>query len=433
MVEILTMSMNIRKKDGMETLSKKMMMVWLCFVVMFSVAAGQSLAQEWPQWRGPGRDGVAAEFSVPQTWPESLNLKWKESVGAGYSSPVVSAGRVYLQTRQEEEEFASCLDLATGKLVWQKSHPVAYTMDSAATRHGKWPKSTPILYGGKLFTLSINGIVSCFDARTGDLKWRKEFSDKYKKTSPLYGAAMSPMVDNGLVIAHVGGHDKGALIACDAETGDIEWSWEEDGPAYASPIVVQIEGTRQIVTQTQKYCVGISADTGKLLWSIPFTTRYDENIVTPVIYKDTVIFSGRDKETMAIRIMKQGDKWSTEQVWNNPDVFMYMSSPVVNGNLLFGFTPRRGGRFFCMDASTGSTLWLSPDHQGENAAILSAGELLFFLTSGAELSVVKPNEREFEEIARYNVADGQTWAHPVILDSEILVKDNSTLYLWSIE
>jgi outer membrane protein assembly factor BamB len=417
----------------MGKLSRKMwMMAWLCFVVMFFATAGQSLSQEWPQWRGPDRDGVVAEFSAPQEWPESLKLKWKKSVGAGYSSPVVSAGRVYLQTRQDEEEFASCLDLATGKLVWQKSHPVAFTMDSAATRHGKWPKSTPILHSGRLFTLSINGILSCFDAKTGDLKWRKEFSDKYEKISPLYGAAMSPMVDKDLLIAHVGGHNKGALIACDVETGDIKWSWEGDGPAYASPIIVQVEGTRQIVTQTQKYCVGISADTGEFLWSIPFTTRYDENIVTPVVYKDIVIFSGRDKETMAIRIMKQGDKWSTEQVWNNPDVFMYMSSPVVNSNLLLGFTPQRGGQFFCLDASTGSTLWFSPDHQGENAAILSAGELLFLLTSGAELSVIKPNDKEFEEIARYNVADGPTWAHPVILGSEILVKDNSTLYLWNI-
>ena len=418
----------------MEELSRKMwMMAWLCFVVMFSVAAGQVPAQEWTQWRGPDRDGVVAEFSVPEKWPESLNLKWKESVGAGYSSPVVSSGKVYLQTRQEEEEFASCLDLATGKLVWQKSHPVSFTMDSAATRHGKWPKSTPILYGGKLFTLSINGILSCFDAETGDLKWRKEFSAEFDRTYPLYGAAMSPMVDKDLLIAHVGGHDKGALIACDVETGDIKWSWEEDGPAYTSPIVVQVEGTRQIVTQTQKYCVGISADTGKLLWSIPFKTRYDENIVTPVVYKDTVIFSGRDKETMAIRIMKQGDKWSTQQVWNNPDVFMYMSSPVVNGDLLLGFTPQRGGQFFCMDASTGLALWFSPDHQGENAAILSAGEFLLFLTSGSELVVVKPSDGEYEEIARYNVADGPTWAHPVIMGSEILVKDNSALYLWSIE
>jgi outer membrane protein assembly factor BamB len=427
------MSTNIQKENGMEKLSRKMwMMAWLCFVVMFLVAASQILAQEWPQWRGPDRNGVVAEFSAPQTWPGSLNLKWKESVGAGYSSPVVSAGRVYLHTRQDEEEFASCFDLANGKLVWQKSHPVAFTMDSAATRHGKWPKSTPVVYGGKLFTLSINGILSCFDAETGDLKWRKEFSDKYEKTSPLYGAAMSPMVDKDLLIAHVGGHDKGALIACDVETGDIKWGWEKDGPAYASPIIVQVEGTRQIVTQTQKHCIGISADTGKLLWSIPFKTFYDENIVTPVVYKDIVIFSGRDKGTMAIRIMKQGDKWSTQQVWNNPDVSMYMSSPVVNGDRLLGFTPQRGGQFFCLDASTGSNLWFSPDHQGENAAILSAGDLLFFLTSGSELLIVKPNDKEFEEIARYNVADSPTWAHPVILGSEILVKDNSMLYLWDI-
>jgi len=392
--------------------------------MFFSMANRYSPAQEWPQWRGPNRDGIVAEFSVPQTWPESLKLKWKV---------IVAEGKIYTHTRQNEQEVVACLNLETGEILWRKSYLVSYTMNSAATSHGKGPKSTPVLHGGKLYTLSINGILSCFDALTGDLKWRKEFSNKFPKTTPLYGTAMSPLVEADLLIAHVGGHDQGALIAFDVETGDVKWNWEGDGPGYASPIVVELEGVRQIVTQTQNYCVGVSAATGELLWSIPFTTVYDQNIVTPIIYDEMLIFSGINNGTMAIKVVKQGNNWSTEQIWHNPKVSMYMNSPVRSDDLLFGFSRQRGGHFFCLDVNTGSTLWTSDDRQGENAAILSAGEVLFLLTNDAKLSVVKRSAEGFEPITQYTVADSQTWTHPVILGKQIVIKDASTLALWSLE
>ena len=443
-----------------------LIIILLCSVVVFWDATSRVCsAQDWPQWRGPNRDGVIEEFSAPQPWPKSLKLKWKIQAGSGHSSPIVSEGIIYLHTRQNEREVVSSLKLDTGVTLWSRSYPVSYTMNPASTRHGKGPKSTPILYNSKLYTLSINGILSCFDAWEGDLEWQKDFADKFPKTWPLYGTAMSPIVEANMLIAHFGGHDKGALMAFDATTGDVKWSWEEDGPGYASPIVAEIEGTRQIVTQTQKYCVGISAATGELLWRLPFTTRYDQNIVTPVIYKqmspfpsetpikpdakgealpaprltatfppkDLVIFSGLGKGTMAIKVIKQGDAWSTKQVWHNPEVSMYMNSPVLNGDLLFGLSRQRGGYFFCLNVRTGATLWTSDGGQGENAALLSAGEVLFFLKTNAELLVVKRSEKGFEPIAQYKVADKPTWAHPVVLGKQILIKDASTLALWSLE
>jgi outer membrane protein assembly factor BamB len=306
-------------------------------------------------------------------------------------------------------------------------------MNPAATRHGKGPKSTPIVHDSKLYTLGISGILSCFDARTGDLKWRKGFSEEFAKTSPLYGTAMSPLIEAKLLIAHVGGHDQGALIAFDVETGEVKWSWEGDGPGYTSPIVAELAGSRQIITQTQNYCIGISAPTGELLWRIPFTTVYDQNIVTPVIYQERLIFSGVNKGTMAIKIIKQGNKWSTEQIWHNPKVSMYMNSPVISDELLFGFSPKRGGYLFCLNVQTGSTLWTSPGQQGDNAACLSAGEILFFLTTDARLLVVKRSATGFDLITQYTVADSPTWAHPIILGQQLLIKDTSTLALWNMD
>ncbi|MCH8293309.1 PQQ-like beta-propeller repeat protein [Candidatus Poribacteria bacterium] len=392
-----------------------------------------SIAQEWPQWRGPNRDGIVTEFSMPEIWPDALKLKWKVEVGTGHASPVVADEKIYLHTRQDNREIASCLSLDTGELLWRKDYPAPYKMNPAARGHGKGPKSTPVLHEGKLYTLGISGILSCFDAETGDIKWQKEFSNQFEKTSPTFGTAMSPIVRDTFLIAHVGGHDNGALIAFDAETGDIRWRWDGDGPGYASPIAVELQGTMQIVTQTENYCIGVSADTGELLWEIPFTTAYDQNIVTPLVYQQMLIFSGMEKGTMGIKVTKRGREWSTEQIWHNPDVSMYMNSPVLSGNLLFGLSHKRSGQFFCLDARNGSTLWTSGGRQGKNAAILSAGDMLFLLTNDAELIVAKQSAKGFEPIARYTVADSPTWAHPVVLDKHILVKDAKMVILWSME
>jgi outer membrane protein assembly factor BamB len=407
--------------------------VALGFCVIAALAAEVSFAQEWPGWRGPNRDGAVPSFSAPKAWPDQLKVKWKVPVGIGHSSPVVAGRRVYLHSRQDEQEVVSCLDLDSGKLLWKDGYDTPYTMNPAAATHGKGPKSTPVLHGGKLYTSGISGILSCYDTKTGKLAWRKEFSKQFKATSPLYGAAVSPLVDNGLLIVHAGGQDAGALMAFNAETGELKWSWKGDGPGYASPIAVELSGSRQIVTQTQKFIVGISAASGELIWQIPFETEYVQNIVTPVVYKDTLIFSGLDKGTMAVRVIRRGDKWATEQVWQNPQVSMYMNSPVVSGDHLFGLSHKRKGQFFCLDARTGETLWTSEGREGDNAAMLSAGEVLFLLTDNAELIVAKNDAKRFEPLKKYTVAASPTWAHPAIIGNRILIKDNSTLALLSLE
>ncbi len=403
----------------------------ICLAV--AIAGQVSFAQDWPQWRGPNRDGVVASFTPPKVWPDKLKTIWKVQVGLGHSSPVFLGRRVYLLSRQEENEVASCFDLDSGKLLWKDSYPTPYMMNPAAVSHGKGPKSTPIVYNKMLYTFGISGILSCYDTATGKVRWRKEFSKQFKATSPFYGAATSPIVHNGLLIVHAGGNDSGALTAFDADTGDVKWSWSGDGPGYASPIVFDSGGTTQIVTQTQKSIAGFSATSGELLWRIPFETEYVQNIVTPVVYKQTLIFSGYDKGTMSIRVIKRGEKWETEQVWRNPDVSMYMNSPVVSGDYLFGFSHKRKGQFFGLDARTGQTLWTSNGRDGDNAAVLAAGQFLFLLTDGAELIVARSDPKQFEVLKKYSVADSPTWAHPVLAGNRVLIKDASSLALLSLE
>ncbi len=403
--------------------SHKAICLAICLASFLVVAA----AQDWPQWRGPNRDGIANGFSEPKAWPEKLTLKWKVNVGEGHSSPVVAGGKIYLHTRQGEHEVVSCLRPETGQVIWQESYAAPYTVNSAAVRHGKGVKSTPVVAGDRIYTFGINGILSCFDAKTGKPQWRKEFG------SPDFGTAMSPVVDRGLLIAHVGTNGRGALTAFDAQTGVEKWSWKGDGPAYASPIVVELGGTRQVVTQSQRNIVGVSAATGELLWRIPFSTPYEQNIVTPVLYHETLLFSGLNNGVMGVKVLKRGSEWVAETVWQNKDVGMYMNSPVLTGDLLFGLSHLKRGQFFCLDPRNGATLWTSEGRQADNAAIVDGGPVLFFLTNDAELIVARKSGRGFELLRKYSVADSPTWAHPVILINGILIKDATTLALWGTE
>lgn len=391
-------------------------------------AASPSASPSWTQWRGPQRDGHTA-VTPPALFSAAPANVWKVDVGLGHSSPLVADGRVYLHTRQGEQETVAAFDLASGKTLWTQRYPAPLKVDSAASSHGPGPKSTPTLANGKLYTFGLGGILSCFDAATGAVKWRKSYEKEFPGTNPIYGAAMSPLVDNGLLIAHVGGENNGALRAFDLETGATKWSWTEDGPGYASPVAIDAGGTRQIITQTQKHIVGVALATGQTLWKVPFTTAYDQNAVTPVVYKDLVIFSGENKGTAALRITKQGAAWQAVEVWKNPDISMYMSSPVLVGDTLYGLSHRNKGMFFALDAATGKTRWTSPPRQAENAAIIAAGPLLFMLTSEAKLIVAEASPAAFKPVRTFEVATSATWAHPVVLGDRVLIKDVQSLAL----
>jgi outer membrane protein assembly factor BamB len=242
---------------------------------------------------------------------------------------------------------------------------------------------------------------------------------------------MSPIVDAQLVIAHPGGATASALTAFDAATGAVRWRWTGDGPAYASPVIATIGGTRQVITQSQKAVIGVNVADGALLWRIPFSTSYDQNSVTPVVAGDLVIFSGLENGTTAVRVAQKGTAWTATPAWKNEQVSMYMSSPVVIGSTIYGLSHRNRGQFFAIDLATGKTLWTTAGRDGENASLIAAGSLLLLSTTNAELIVARANPAKFEEIKRYTIADSAVWAHPAIAANAILVKDVDQLICWS--
>jgi outer membrane protein assembly factor BamB len=388
-------------------------------------------AQDWNQWRGPTRSGVAGPFATPATWPERPTKAWTLDAGEGHASPVVSGGRVYLLSRIADRETVTALDLASGRQLWRQAYAAPYQVNSAATAHGKGPKSTPIVEGGRLFTLGISGTLSAWNASTGDPVWRKDFKGEFAATSPEYGTAMSPILTDGLLIVHAGGPGSGAIVALDPARGMVTWSWKGDGPAYSSSVATSIAGVRQIVALTQKRMVSLAIADGRLLWELPFTTEYDQTIMTPVIVGDLVVYGGVSKPTAAIRVARADGKWTTTRVWENPDIPMYMSSPVEKGGFLYGLTQRNRGQFFCADGKTGQTKWTTRGREGENAALIVSGDLALATTTEGELVVFRPNEKSFDLIKRYTIAGSPVWAHPVPAGKGILIKDASALTYWT--
>lgn len=386
----------------------------------FLAAPAAFVVGDWPQWRGPNRDGaLPVEASKP--WPERLRQVWNTSVGEGHSSPVVVGGRVFQFGRLREQEVLAAYDVGSGKQIWRYAYSAPYDMNSAATSHGKGPKATPLVHEGRVYTVGISGIVSAVDATSGKLLW--SFA---AKGSPDYGHASSPAMDGNTLIVALGPQNGGSLSAFDAGTGKLKWQWREDGPAYASPVVLSIGGTRQVVTNSQSHVIGVALADGKSRWKIPLKSPYDQNSVTPVAIGDLVIYSGLSNPVTAIRL-----SLSPTKVWENKEVGMYMNSPVLAAGILWGLSHRNKGQYFGLDPKTGKTVWTGEGRQTENAAMLASGSNVLALNTESELTVFSATAKGLSPVRRYHVADTPTWAHPVVLDRRLLVKDSNSLALWS--
>lgn len=389
------------------------------------VSFAQTPAPTWNQWRGASRDGVAT-FTAPAAWPQQLTQRWQVTVGAGHSSPVIAGDRVLVHTRQGEREVVAAHDLETGKQLWQDAYDAPYTMNSAARAHGPGPKSTPVVAGGRVFTLGISGVLAAHDVASGKLLWRTPAA----QTLPMYGTAMSPLVEGTTVVAHVGG-ETGALTAFEGATGKVVWRWT-GGSGYGSPVIATLAGTRQIVTQTQNQLVGVDAATGRLLWQVPLRTNFDQNAVTPLVAGDLVIYSGLENPTIALRVVRSGATFTTQPAWQNDAVSMYMSSPAAADGVVFGLSHRNRGQFFALDAATGRTLWTTRGREGDNASIVRADGWLLLFTTNAELIVARAAGTAWSEAKRYSIANSAVWAHPAVFGRHILVKDENSLILWSL-
>lgn len=403
---------------------------WCVLGALLSVCAGAAEAQrsphDYPQWRGQSRDGAASAFDEPASWPDTLTRRWKVDVGEGYGTPLVVADTVYVFARRNGTEVMTALSADTGRERWRTSYPAPYAPATPAAVHGVGPKATPLFHQGKLYSLGITGIVSAFDASTGELAWQTPAAAEH----PPYGTAASPVADGNLVIVHPGNH--GPLTAFDATTGAVTWAAEGRG-AYASPIIVDLAGVRQVVTMTQASVLGVSLSDGTPLWEYPWLSRSTPSAITPILYNDWLIVGSQGIGVAALRVSRRADRWSADVVWETTDVSLFLSNPVVVGDTMFGLSEKGRGQFFALDAKSGRVLWLGQRRQAANTAIVKAGTLLLLLNDDAELIVAKSSRTEFQPLKRYTIADSATWAQPAVSGNRIFVKDVSSLSLWTLD
>jgi outer membrane protein assembly factor BamB len=399
--------------------------------MVLALAAVAARAQEWTQWRGPARDGSVSGKNVPAAWPESLKRSWRVEIGEGYSSPVVADGRVFVHGRRDPEEIVTGINLADGKVLWQQKYQATFKKNQYAAEMAKGPHATPLVIGNRLFTLGVTGVLNAWDTATGKQLWTRDFSKAIDTSKLFCGTAASPLLVDGRLVIQVGSDIHGGqILALNPATGATEWEWRGLGPGYASPVMVEVGGTKQIVTMTEGSIVGVDGKTGKELWSAAFPDEWHENIATPLWTGTHLIISGTRQGTHAYVLKQAGGKWEATETWKNPDIAPYMSSPVFGDGLIYGHSSKKKGQFFAIDEKTGAVRWTTEGREGEHASLLLTPQHVVFLTNNADLIVAKRGTPAFAVERRYDdVAEASTFAMPVLLGSNILVRDATGLML----
>jgi outer membrane protein assembly factor BamB len=393
--------------------------------IIFSSA--NSFSQDWPQWRGINRDGKAAGFKVPASWPADLKLVWKVNVGFSDATPVLAGNKIYLNTRQGDQEVVLCLDATSGKELWKNTYAAMAVTGPSASQH-PGPRGTPAVSNGKIVTFGASGILSCLDATTGKLLWRKE---NPTNAFPDFFTGTSPLITDGMCIVHIGKKDDGQVIAYDLNSGSEKWKWSGEGPSYSSPSVMTLEGKKLLIVITEKNIMALSFADGKLLWQIaaPVQQRF-YNCVSPYIDGQTIYLTGQGTGMKAIKVEKSGNEYVTKEIWSNTTVGAKWNTPVLKDGFLYGFTDQK--RIYCLNAATGQTAWMDNAVSSDFSTIVDCGSVIIGLTSTDNLIVLKPDGKEYSEVAKYKISDTPIYAYPVISGNSFYIKDAETLMLYKI-
>ncbi|MCA9418286.1 MAG: PQQ-binding-like beta-propeller repeat protein, partial [Candidatus Omnitrophica bacterium] len=375
---------------------------------LLSIAA---TASDWPQWRGPNRDGVWPETGIVEEFEEDqLPLKWSVPMGPGYNGPTVAEGRVYVmdrQTQPTEIERVHCLDWETGKSIWSTSYEAVYKVD-----YDLGPRASVTIDEGRAYALGTMGNFHCYDAASGETLFAKDLQTEYEIEMPIWGIAASPLIYKDSVILMIGGADGACLISLDKKTGEERWRALDEKPSYSSPILIEQAGEPVLVAWTGESLSGLNPDNGEVHWSHPFKpSRMVLNVATPVFDANRVFVSAFYDGSLLLKLTP--DTLTAEKVWrrkginerNTDSLHCIISTPILEGDYIYGVDSY--GELRCLEAGTGDRIWedltaVSNVRWG-NIHFVRNGDRWFMFNEHGELIIGKLSPDGFTEIDRTSV------------------------------
>lgn len=406
---------------------------WVIFCAALCLGISGTGHGQWRQWRGPARDGSVPAAARAGVWSVQPFLLWEREVGSGYSAPLVSDSRVWVQSREGGREVVRCLNRDSGEPVWQSGYEVPFRVDTDAREHGAGPFSTPALAEDRLFTVSMTGVLTVWEASTGRLLWRADYGGEFPPGYPYFGASASPLVWEGNCYLHFGssgGDDpaKGAMIALAVADGREVWRWEGDGPAVgASPVLGMVGNLPQLIFKTSVYLVGVNPHNGKELWRIPYEVPMTNTIVTPLLLEDVLVTSDYEIGFRAWQIQRRGANWSLQERWRQRKASLFTSSPVRTGDIIVGFSHFRKGELVALDPIDGRLLWRGEPRQGAHTTLISWGDTLLVFREDGVLEVGQVSEQGFKVLATHPLGAALMWAHPAIAGGRLYIRDGGRL------
>jgi outer membrane protein assembly factor BamB len=425
----------------------------------FAVSAAAShsaFADDWPQWRGPARDGVWREKGILTAFPaDTIPVKWRVPVGSGYSGPTVANGRVYLTDRIEEPtelERVHCFDAETGTAIWTHSYPSEY----GGIGYPAGPRASVTVHDGRAYSLGARGHFNCFDADNGSIQWTKDLDLEYNIRLPTWGIAAAPLVEGDHVIVHIGGADNACLVAFDRRTGQERWRALPDAPSYVAPIVIDQAGRRVLVGWTAERVVGLDPEAGTLLWEFAFPAHETViAIATPVFHNDHLFFTSFYDGSLMLRVHQ--DRLGVEKVWqargqneqNTLALHSIISTPILLGEHVYGVDSY--GELRCLDGRTGERVWESDQavprnrwatihfirHRPEGAG--ADAERIWMFNEKGDLIISQLSPEGFTEISRAHLIKptlaqlgdrrrgGVCWSHPAFAGGHVFARNDEEL------
>jgi outer membrane protein assembly factor BamB len=402
------------------------------------------MSADWPQWRGPSRDGISLETGLLKEWPQAgPEVLWNvDSVGTGYSSVSVSNGRLFTLGNIDGEGRILCLDAADGSVIWSVKSPT----ETAEYKHGKGDgaRGTPTVDGEFVYVEGGGGDIACLNALSGEVVWSKHLVSDFGGSRPNWGFSESPLIDGDRVIVTPGGAD-GLIAVLDKKTGDLRWRSTDvtDKAHYCSAIVIESHGVRQIVTFTggtgrkgsgdPARVVGLDAATGDLLWSYDKSANKTANVSSPIYFNDAVFTASAYGTGGGLaKLIKNDDGFVAEPGYFVQSMQNHHGGMVLVDGHIYGFG---SNSLICLNFETGEIAW--QDRSVSKGSLVYADGHLYCFGEKNSVALVEANPKEHVEKGRFDVAKGDfpTWAHPVVANGRLYLRDmkNLTCYKVSAE